>query len=67
MDRSVTSGQDTDIPTHPEEVKATFEMRFGNAIYTKSSARITPAGIIASGVATALILLAVAKILSVRR
>ena len=46
------------VATHPEEIKATFDMRVGKYVVMQSSARITPAGVISAGIATAAILLA---------
>ena len=38
-----------DIPTHPEEMKANYELRIGKSISLKASARITPAGVVTTG------------------
>ncbi|MCJ8143051.1 hypothetical protein MKI84_08985 [Ancylobacter sp. A5.8] len=51
------------VPTHPEEMKAVFDMRIGKSISIQGSARMTPAGIVAMGItasAAALTLLALA-------
>ncbi|TCR62180.1 hypothetical protein [Bosea sp. BK604] len=40
---------DQDIPTHPEEMKTSINLRVGNSISLQGSARITPAGIITVG------------------
>ena len=50
-------------PSHPEEIKAVFEMRFGTSAWLKGSARCTPAGVVAAGIATSLILLAVSTMI----
>lgn len=43
-------------PAHPEEMKADFEMRVGKHVTLQGSARITPAGVICTGLAVAAIL-----------
>ena len=45
-----------DLPTHPEEMKATYNLRVGNLISLQGSARITPAGVITAGIATCCII-----------
>lgn len=40
-------------PAHPEEIKATFDLRVGNHISMKATARITPQGVISTGIAIA--------------
>lgn len=45
-------------PTHPEEMRAAFEMRIGETVTLQASARITPAGVICVGIAAAAITLA---------
>lgn len=47
-----------DIPTHPEEMKATYNLRIGKSISLQGSARITPAGVVTVGVTTLLVALA---------
>ena len=49
-------------PTHPEEMKAVFNVKIGNSISMQSSARMTPAGFIAMGLAISAVLLAVAAV-----
>jgi hypothetical protein len=46
------------VPSHPEEIKAVYDLRIGKHISLQASARITPAGVIASGIAVAAILFA---------
>lgn len=53
--------------THPEEIKAEYELRLGNLVTVKASARITPAGVISAGIATAAIILAVELLVSSSR
>lgn len=47
-----------DTPTHPEEIKATYNLRIGKSISLQGSARITPAGVVTVGVTTLLVALA---------
>ncbi|MCX7304763.1 MAG: hypothetical protein NTV73_10565 [Hyphomicrobiales bacterium] len=58
---------DTDIPTHPEEMKANYAVRIGKSISIQASARITPAGIVTVGVTTLLVALAFAALAPRRR
>jgi hypothetical protein len=44
--------------THPEEMRADFDLRIGKNINLKGSARVTPAGIVTGGLMTVGILLA---------
>jgi hypothetical protein len=44
--------------THPEEMRAAYEMRIGEKVTLQASARITPAGMICVGIAAAAITLA---------
>jgi hypothetical protein len=54
--------------THPEEMRASFDLRIGENISLKGSARITPAGIMTVGLMTAAIILATAGLIrAVRR
>jgi hypothetical protein len=45
-------------PTHPEEMKSVFDLRVGKHITLQGSARITPAGVISTGIAVAAVALA---------
>ncbi|WP_018388688.1 hypothetical protein [Ancylobacter sp. FA202] len=53
-------------PTHPEEMKAAYEVRLG-PLSLAGGARMTPAAVIASGVCTGLILLGVAAVVRAGR
>jgi hypothetical protein len=62
-------GQDEHAPgeaLHPEEIRAEYELRLGNLVTVKASARITPAGVISAGIAAAAIILAVGFLVSSR-
>ena len=58
---------DSDIPTHPEEIRTNFILRVGKSISLQSSARITPAGIVTVGVTTLLVVLACVALTQRRR
>ncbi len=45
----------TAAPSHPEEIRSEFEMRVGKHITLQGSARITPAGLICSGLTVAMV------------
>ena len=54
---------DTAAPTpHPEEMRASGEIQIGKYINLKGTARVTPAGLICAGIASAAILLAAAAL-----
>ena len=54
-------------PTHPEEMKAVYDVRIGKWVTLQGSARITPAGMVATGIAVAAILLATAALVRASR
>ena len=56
-----------DVPLHPEEMKATSEIRIGKWISIQSTARITPAGVIATAISISLVALTFSYIASKRR
>lgn len=51
-----------EIPTHPEEMKATYAFRVGKIMSVEATARITPAGVVTVGVTTLLVALAFAAL-----
>lgn len=51
-------------PSHPEEIKSTFDLRMGKHITLQGSARITPAGVISTGIAVAAMTLALGYFIS---
>ncbi|MET0747218.1 MAG: hypothetical protein ABWY49_03425 [Rhizobium sp.] len=57
----------TAVSSHPDEIKSTFDLRLGDYIVMQASARITPAGVICAGIATATILLSVGYLVSSKR
>lgn len=54
-------------PAHPEEIRSAFELRLGRHITLQGSARITPAGVICSGIAVAAMVLSLACLASAMR
>lgn len=54
-------------PSHPEEMKAVFDMRVGKWITLQGSARITPAGVVCTGIAVSALLLATAALVRAAR
>lgn len=46
------------VPSHPEEIKASFNLRVGDRISLEGSARMTPAGVVTGGIALCAVLLA---------
>jgi hypothetical protein len=44
--------------THPEEMRAGFDLQIGKNINLKGNARLTPAGIVTGGIMTVAVLLA---------
>ena len=54
--------------THPEEMRATFDLRIGERTNLRGSVRLTPADIVAAGLMTVAILVATtALVRAVRR
>lgn len=53
--------------SHPEEMKAVFDLRVGKHVSLQGSARITPAGVICTGIGVAAILLATGFLVSAAR
>jgi hypothetical protein len=52
------------VPSHPEEIKSEFDLRVGKHITLRGSARITPAGVISTGIAVAAMMLALGYLVS---
>lgn len=70
MDEPITKtvGQATSNPAHPEEIRVTVDLRIGNNLSLKATARTTPAGLVAAGIMVSAIILAVAALVrAVRR
>ncbi len=43
------------FPAHPEEMRAEFDLRVGRHVTLQGRARITPAGVICTGISLALV------------
>ena len=54
-------------PTHPEEMRASYDFRIGKIVTLQGTARTTPAGIIAVAIAASAILLSVAALVRAKR
>ena len=70
MDKPIaqTKGQAVNAPVHPEEMKAEVDLRVGNSVFLKATARTTPAGLVTAGIMVSGIILAVATLIwAVRR
>ena len=52
---------------HPEEIRASYALRLGSRITLSGTARITPAGVITTGIAVSCILLACAALVRASR
>ena len=53
--------------THPEEMRAGFDLTIGRHINLKGTARVTPAGLICAGIAGVAILLAASAVVRASR
>ncbi len=53
--------------THPEEMRATFDLRIGKSINLKGTARVTPAGLICAGIAGVAVLVAATALVRAAR
>jgi len=58
-----------DVPliTHPEEMRADFDLQIGKNINLQGRARITPAGIVAAGLMTVAVLAAATALVRTAR
>ncbi|MCK8787987.1 hypothetical protein M0638_26890 [Roseomonas sp. NAR14] len=57
----------TTIPTHPEEVTASVDLRLGSSVSVQARARATPAGLIAAGILAAAVILAIVPLVRAAR
>lgn len=53
--------------THPEEMRAAFDLQVGNSINLKGTARVTPAGLICAGIAGIAVLVAATALVRAAR
>jgi hypothetical protein len=62
------SDQSTDEPpTHPEEMKGSVELKFGNLAAITATGRTTPAGLIGAAVLVSAVLIPLAMMIRRRR
>jgi len=61
---SVTQEGPSEAPAKTDEIKSEFELRIGRHITLQGSASITPRGVIAAGVAVAIMTLAAGYLVS---
>jgi len=54
-------------PYHPEEMKATWDVRIGKSVTLQGSARWTPAGVVTAGIAASAVLLAISALVRAAR
>ncbi|WP_246668915.1 hypothetical protein [Ancylobacter sp. TS-1] len=54
-------------PTHPEEMKAAYDVRVGAWVRLQGGARMTPAAVVCAGICTGLILMGVAAVVRAGR
>ncbi|MCR0980597.1 hypothetical protein [Roseomonas populi] len=62
--------RDQTMPTaapHPEEMRAEMELRVGSSTVLRTSARATPAGLIAAGILVSAVLLSTAALVRAAR
>jgi hypothetical protein len=52
---------------HPEEIKASVDLRVGNSVSLKATVRTTPAGLVTAGIMVSAIVLAVATLVRAGR
>jgi hypothetical protein len=52
-----TEGQAESAPVHPEEIRASVDLRIGKNVALKATVRTTPAGLVTAGVMVAAIVL----------
>ena len=52
-----TEGRYADAPAHPEEIRARAKFRVGKSVSLKATVRMTPAGLVTTGVMVAAIVL----------
>ncbi len=53
--------------THPEEMRAEYDLAIGKTIKLKGTARVTPAGLICAGIAGVAVLLAATALVRAAR
>ncbi|MDI4665650.1 hypothetical protein K9U40_15155 [Xanthobacter autotrophicus] len=54
-------------PCHPEEMRATWDLKVGRSITMQGTARWTPAGVVMAGIAASAVLLALSALVRAAR
>ena len=62
-----TEGQAESAPAHPEEIRASVDLRIGKNVALKATVRTTPAGLVTAGVVVAVVLSITALVRAIRR
>lgn len=60
-------GHASSTPYHPEEMRATWDLKVGKSISLQGTARWTPAGVVTAGIAASAVLLSIAALVRARR
>jgi len=60
-------GQTPATPYHPEEMRATWDLKVGKSITLQGTARWTPAGVVTAGIAASAVLLSISALVRARR
>jgi hypothetical protein len=56
--------QAASAPPHPEEIRASMDLRIGSSVSLKATVRTTPAGLVTAGVMVAAIVLSIAGLVA---
>jgi hypothetical protein len=62
-----TEGQAESAPVHPEEIRASVDLRIGKNVALKATVRTTPAGLVTAGVMVAAIVLSITVLVRAMR
>ena len=62
-----TKGQAETAPVHPEEIRASVDLRIGQNVALRATVRTTPVGLVTAGVVVAVVLSITALVRAIRR
>jgi tetrahydromethanopterin S-methyltransferase subunit F len=62
-----TEGQAESAPVHPEEIRASVDLRIGQNVALRATVRTTPVGLVTAGVVVAVVLSITALVRAIRR
>jgi hypothetical protein len=62
-----TEGQPESAPVHPEEIRASVDLRIGQNVALRATVRTTPVGLVTAGVVVAVVLSITALVRAIRR